>query len=136
MEREPVFYTAGGSTHEPGVFEQIFDGRPVSAYEVFRVKRGRLFVLEYVSASVTRSSSIPYPPENLNDYGAVGYKLRDADHFHFLPFTRSEPGGILFASQAIRLYIPGNAQVVVKVPLIPDQSGGAFVNVSGYYLKE
>jgi hypothetical protein len=54
--------------------------------------------------------------------------------FNTIPFVRSEPGGVLQASQMIRVYIPPDSLVVVKVPATPDQSDGAQVNVSGYYL--
>ena len=77
---------------------------------------------------------MPYPSENTNDYGAVGYEL-DRGFYHTIPFVRSEPGGVLQANQMMRLYVPSNAKVVVKVPVIPNQTGGADVNVSGYYLK-
>ena len=48
---------------------------------------------------------------------------------------RNEPGAILHASQAIRLYIPSEASLFVSVPLIGQQSGGAKVDVSGFSLK-
>lgn len=133
MGREPVFKNISGSTEGPGVIGEIFMGRPACAYAVFQVPAKRIFVLEYVSAVVIRGS-IPYPPEYMGDYGAVGYTLAGSDHFHFIPFSRSEPNGALIASQAISIYIPANAQVVVKVPIIPGQSGGASVDVSGYYI--
>lgn len=135
MAKKPVFHSKTGSTQDPGVIGTIFPGRTVSAYEVFTVPNKRLFVMTLVSASVTRGPTT-YPPDYLNDYGEVGYVDADGDHFHFLPFTRSEPDGILFASQALELYVPANAKVIVKVPLLPDQSGGAAVNVSGYYLTD
>ena len=130
----PVFKSISGSTEGPGQFGTIFYDKPICAYEVFTVPTDRVFVLEYVSAVVTRGNSFPYPSENKNDYGAVGYEL-DNDFYHTIPFARSEPGGILQASQMMRLYIPSNARVVVKVPVIQNQTGGAEVNVSGYYLK-
>lgn len=133
--RDPVFKSISGSTEGPGQFGSINYGQPISAYEVFTVPSDRIFVLEHASAVVTRGNSMPYPSDNMNDYGAVGYELDTGAHFHTLPFIRSEPGGVLQASMAMRIYIPSNARVVVKVPVIPDQSGGAEVNVSGYYLR-
>ncbi len=133
---EPVFKNISGSTDDPGQFGTINYGQRISAYEVFTVPSDRIFVLEYVSAVVMRGS-IPYPPENLNDHGAVGYTAdnNSAGHFHAIPFIRSEPGGMLRTSQAIRIHIPPNATVIVKVPVISNQSGGADINVSGYYLR-
>jgi len=133
--RYPVFKSNGGSTLGPGQFGTINYDQPVSAYEVFTVPADRIFVLEHVSAVVTRGDAVPYPAVNMNDYGAVGYELDGGVCYHTIPFTRSEPGGVLQASQMMRLYVPSNARVVVKVPVIPNQTGGADVNVSGYYLK-
>ena len=133
--RDPVFKSLTGSTLDPGQFGTINFDQPISAYDVFTVPEGRTFVLEHVSAVVTRGSQLPYPSENMNDYGAVGYELNNQYYFHSIPFFRSEPGGVLQASQMIRIYIPSNSHVVVKVPVIPNQSGGAEVNVSGYYIN-
>lgn len=133
--RDPVFKSISGSTEDPGQLGSINYGQAVSAYEVFTVPADRIFVLEHISAVVTRGMAMPYPTDYMNDYGAAGYELDSGVFFHILPFVRSEPGGVLQASQMMRLYIPSNARVVVKVPVIPDQSGGAEVNVSGYYLK-
>jgi len=133
--RTPVFKSIAGSTLTPGVFGSIEYDQPISAYEVFTIPANKIFVLEYVSAVVTRGSELAYPPEYMNDYGAVGYELASEGFYHTIPFVRSEPGGVLQTSQMIRLSIPSNAHVVVKVPLIPDQSGAAIVNVSGYYLS-
>lgn len=132
--KEPVFKSLSGSTEIPGQFGSINYDQPVSSYEVFTVPTDRVFVLQHVSAVVTRGN-LPYPTENMNDYGAVGYELDNDACFHTIPFIRSEPGGVLQASQMIRIYIPSNARVVVKVPMITNQSGGAEVNVSGYYLR-
>ena len=133
--RRPVFKSISGSTEDPGQFGSINYDQPISAYEVFTVPDNRIFVLEHVSAVVTKGNNLPYPPENMNDYGAVGYELDSGNFYHTIPFSRSEPGGVLQASLMVRLYIPPNASVVVKVPIIPNQSGGAEANVSGYYLK-
>jgi len=133
MNKQPVFRSISGSTQIPGVMGTIFQGRRVSAYTVFTVTPNMLFVMEHVSAAVYRGP-IPYPPENSNDFGAVGFKIGTQEHFHFVPFFRSEPDGMLVTSQSLRLHIPENAQVIVKVPLIPNQSGGASVQVSGYYI--
>jgi len=133
--RHPVFRTITGSTETPGHIETgLFFDRTVAAYEVFTVPSDKIFILEYVSAAITRGDSIPYPPGYLNDYGAVGYELNNQDFFHLIPFMRSEPGGMLLSSQSIHIAIPQGARVVVKVPIIPSQSGGATVRVSGYYL--
>lgn len=132
--KDPVFKTVGGSTQNPGQFGSIEFGQPIAAYEVFTVPADKVFVLEHVSAAVTRGN-IPYPPENINDYGAAGFELDDGKFFHNVPFIRSEPGGVLMASFAMRMNIPSNARVIVKVPVIADQSGGADINVSGYYLS-
>jgi hypothetical protein len=134
MEREPVFFNISGSTEDPGVGGTIFQGRQVSAYTVFTVPQGKLFVAKYISAVVTRGA-LPYPAGRSNDYGAIGYKNGSSENFHFVPFSRSEPDGMLIASLALGLYIPGGSQVIVKVPLIPNQSGGANINVSGYYVN-
>ncbi|MES9991903.1 MAG: hypothetical protein ABW098_08115 [Candidatus Thiodiazotropha sp.] len=133
--RDPVFKSISGSVQDPGQFGSISYGQSISAYEVFTVPADRIFVLEHASAVVTRGDAIPYPSDNMNDYGAVGYELDTGAHFHSMPFIRSEPGGVLQASMAIRIYIPSNARVVVKVPLVENQSGGSEVNVSGYYLS-
>ena len=133
--REPVFKSISGSTETPGEEGTINFGQPVSAYHVFTVPADRIFVLEHISAVVTRGDEILYPPDNMNDYGAVGYEMGSDKLFHTIAFSRHEPGGILQASHSMRLYIPSNARIVVKVPLIPDQTGGAETNVSGYYLN-
>jgi len=130
----PVFEKINGSTQTPGVFGTINFNQPVSAYEIFTVPANHTFVLEHVSAVVTRAN-FPYPPENMNDYGAVGYELNGASFYHSIAFIRNEPAGNLQASHAIRIYIPAMAKVSVKVPIIPNQTGGAEANVSGYYLK-
>lgn len=130
--REPVFKNIQGSTEDPGQFGTIEYGQPVSAYEVFTVPANKIFVLLHVSAVVTRGS-MPYPQENMNDYGAAGYELDGGKFFHNVPFIRSEPGGVLMASFRIRIDIPSGAHVIVKVPVIPEQSGGADINVSGFY---
>jgi hypothetical protein len=132
--REPVFKSLGGSTDNPGQSGYINYGQLVAAYEVFIVPADRIFVLEHVSAVVTRGGNLPYPPGYMGDYGAVGYTLGTGNFFHTISFTRREPEGVLQASHSLRLYIPSNARVIVKVPLIPNQSGGADTNVSGYYL--
>lgn len=133
--KSPVFESITGSTEEPGVLETIFMDRPVSVYEVFTVPEDRIFVLEYISAVVTRGDGLGYPSEYMNDYGEAGFVVDDHHCFHTVPFTRSEPGGMLHSSQTIRLYIPARARVVVKVPLVPNQSGGATIRVSGYYIN-
>jgi len=136
MSKNPVFFSNGGSTQDPGVEETIFMGRSVSAYKVITVPANRVFVVTHVSASVTRGGTA-YPAANLNDYGAIGYvDAHSKDNSHFLPFIRSEPNGFLLASQSVELYVPAGATVVVKVPLISGQSGGASVQVSGYYLVD
>lgn len=132
--RQPVFKSISGSTDNPGQSGYINYDQLVAAYEVFTVPANLIFVLEHVSAVVTRGS-MPYPPGYMGDYGAVGYTLGAGNFFHTISFTRREPEGILQASHSMRLYIPSNARVIVKVPLIPDQSGGADTNVSGYYLN-
>ncbi|HSB97679.1 MAG TPA: hypothetical protein VLC91_14570 [Spongiibacteraceae bacterium] len=134
MDREPVFFNASGSTVDPGVAGTIFPNRPVSSYTVFTVPPAKLFVLKYVSAAVTHGNQA-YPAGNSNDYGAVGYTSGNNQSFHFIPFSRSEPGGMLVASLALNVYIPAGAQVIVKVPLIPGQPGGASINVNGYYVS-
>ncbi len=133
--RLPVFKNVSGSTDTPGVSGYINYDKLVSVYEVFTVPADKIFVLEHVSAVVTRGDTIPYPAEYLNDYGAVGYVLNNSGNDHYISFVRSEPGGILQTSQSMRLYIPSSAGVIVKVPLVPDQSGGADINVSGYYIN-
>ena len=141
--REPVFKRISGSTEDPGVVGQIFYERKIVAYEVFTVPHDRIFVLEHVSAVIIRSypggPPAPYPSDRMNDYGAVGYVLDDSDFFHFIPFSRSEigsePNEALLCSQSMHIYIPSNARVIVKVPALPIESGGAEAVVSGYYIK-
>ena len=132
----PVFYTMSSDiAASPGVEGGlIFYNRSIVTFEVFEVPSDRVFVLQYVSALITRGESIPYPADYLNDYGAVGYKEGDNEYIHTIPFVRSEPNGMLHASQAITINIPANATVLVKSPKIPNQTGGAKVNVSGYYI--
>ena len=49
--REPVFRNVTGSTLNPGQFGAIFDGHPISAYDVLTVPADRIFVLEYARPS-------------------------------------------------------------------------------------
>lgn len=130
----PVFHSVAGSTETPGVMGSINYGQSVSAYTVFVVPKGRVFALEHVSAVVTRGSQ-PYPDGYMGDYGAVGYKLSNQENFHIIAFNRKEPGGIMYASHSMKIFMPEDAEVIVKVPLVPNQSGGAEVNVSGHYIE-
>lgn len=130
--RRPFFASIAGSTEGPGVIGTDWYGRPVATYEVKTIADHEVLVVEYVSAGVVRGS-VPYPSENMNDFGEVGFIAEDGSQCsHLLPFLRNEPGAVLFASQSICLYVPSNAVFFVKVPLIGDQSGGAKIDVSGY----
>jgi hypothetical protein len=131
----PFFRSISGSTEGPGVFGEDWYGHPISLYEVYTVPKSEMLIVEYVSAGVMRGSE-PYPAENINDVGEIGFTTVDGDRFeHTIYFVRNEPGGILHASQAIRLYVPSKASLFVSVPLIGQQSGGAKVDVSGFKLK-
>jgi len=145
---QSAFFKAHGSTEGPGVTGTIFMGRPVSAYTISTpIAAGHRFVIEYISAVITHGNQV-FPAEYMNLYGAVGFQPgkgtppRTAEEiakgipdegFHFLPFTRSEPFGMLVASQSLNLSCPHGSQMVVKVPMLPNQSGGAEINISGYF---
>ena len=134
-QRTPFFASIAGSTEEPGVPGTDWYGRPIATYELQTVPADEVLVVEYVSAGVMRGS-VPYPVENMNDLGQIGFTTGDGKHYvHTISFERSEPGAILYASQTIRLYVPSNAVLFVTVPLIDDQSGGAKIDVSGYTLN-
>lgn len=145
---QPAFFSVSGSTEGPGVPETVFFDRAVCAYKLgAQIKPGYRFVIEYVSAAITRGSH-PWPEGDTNLYGCVGFRLAPTstgstpdeinagllnEAFHFLPFRPSEPSGLLIASQGLHLSCPSGREIVVMVPLIPGQSGGAKINVSGYF---
>ncbi|MBL4903587.1 hypothetical protein JYT30_01025 [Desulfotalea psychrophila] len=130
--RIPFFASVIGSIEEPGVMGKDWYGLPVSTYEVKTIAAGEMLVVKHVSAGVVRGN-VPYPTENINDLGEIGFIADNGDRCsHLLPFTRKEPGALLFTSQSICLYVPSNAILFVSVPLIGDQSGGAKIDVSGY----
>ena len=134
-QRRPFFAAIDGSTEGPGVPGTDWYGHPVVTYELWTVPTDEAGVVEYVSAGVMRGST-PYPLENVHDLGEIGFTTTDGKKcVHTIAFERSEPGAILYASQAICLYVPSNAVLFVALPLIGDQSGGAKVAASGYTLK-
>ena len=134
-QRRPFFTSIAGSTEGPGVPGKDWYGRSIATYELQTVPADEILVVEYVSAGVMRGS-VPYPAENMNDLGEIGFTTVGGKQcVHAIPFVRSEPSAILYASWTIRLYVPPNAVFFVSVPLIGDQSGGAKIDVSGYILK-
>jgi hypothetical protein len=127
MHREPIYQAKSGSTEGPGVIEEIFLNHRVSSYTIFTVPPGKLFVMEYVSAVVVGGA-------NPTDYGTAGFKSNGAEQYHFIYFAQKGPSGTSVSSQSLQLNIPAGADVIVRVPLITGQSGGATVAVSGYYI--
>ncbi len=134
-QRSPFFTSIAGSIDEPGIPGTNWYGHPIATYELQTVTADEILVVEYISAGVM-CGSVPYPVENLNDLGEIGFKTAAGKKsVHSIPFARSEPGAILHVSQTIHLYVPSNSVLFVAVPLIDNQSGGAKIDVSGYTLK-
>ncbi len=133
--RSPFFVSVAGSTEEPGILGTDWYDQPIATYELQTIAADEILIVEYVSAGIMRGS-VPYPTENINDLGEIGFTTADGmKRVHTIPFLRSEPGSILYTSQAIRLYVPSCSVLFVAVPLIGDQSGGAKIDISGYTLK-
>jgi hypothetical protein len=59
MEREPVFFNISGSTEDPGVGGTIFQGRQVSAYTVFTVPQGKV----YIGGGYARCTAVSRRPQ-------------------------------------------------------------------------